>query len=446
MNKNLLRSITPILPIALLTLWSLLAQGLTLKSDTLHYEILLTNKMINSIHLNKKFIPSIDITAKRLILLSTNDQFYLLGWGGIVPLGKKTTGNIGSYAFTSDRLLMAIRNNELCSFDSAGTLSKLFKLPDEGMGISPGKYVMYVYDRNKNLHKNALYVIAKGGKYTRLFEVPAPIMSVAELNNSILFATGNALFSYDLKDKQMKALAVLEKEREITSIAVDSSNNRIYFSTQNAVYAIKDSTAVIITNEFGGILRSFNKGLIVFNPDKKLLIRITGLEDKITSKILALKAAAKDKKTQIKPAKTDSVSSVSEKPVKPALTKNETPVPPPPVPEKETLKQPEPEVSGSPGRELHVPANTIRAEKFISNASGNLVKGKTYILKKDFSQPIDFLNNLPDGSVLKLVGSDAGIIKSWKVVKPSDGSFALIDSKLYMYFEQAHVWLLKPTQ
>jgi len=42
---------------------------------------------------------------------------------------------------------------------------------------------------------------------------------------------------------------------------------------------------------------------------------------------------------------------------------------------------------------------------------------------------------LPDGSILRLVGPDAGLNTSWEVVQPLDGSSAIIDSKLYMYFK-----------
>lgn len=297
MYKNLIKNIRTIILTAFITLWSLVAHGLPVNNDSLRYEILLTNKMLTDIHLNEKFITSIDITSKRLILLSTTDQFYLLGWGGMAPFGKKVSGNICSYAFTPDSLLMTIRNNEICSFDSLGNLSRLFQLPGEGMGISAGKYVMYVYDRNKEQSKHALYVIARGGKYTKLFEVPAPISSVVELNNSILFAAGNAVFSFNLRNKELKALAVLPENKEIKSIAADSSGSRIYLSTENSVYGIKDSSAVIITNEFGGVLRFFNNGLIVFNPEKKFLVRISGIEDNIASRIQAMKAPAINKPT-----------------------------------------------------------------------------------------------------------------------------------------------------
>ena len=60
------------------------------KNDSLRFEILLSSKMLNEIHLDVNLINSVGITSNRLILLSTHDQFYVLGWGGIIPLGKRS--------------------------------------------------------------------------------------------------------------------------------------------------------------------------------------------------------------------------------------------------------------------------------------------------------------------------------------------------------------------
>jgi len=265
------------------------------KNDSIRFEVLLTNNMLKEFKVNENFIHSIEITPGRLILLSTSSQFYVLGWGGIKSAGEKASGNICSYAFTSDKLLMAIQNNELCSMDTHGSLSNLFNLPSHGMGISTGKYVMYVYDRQKEKTKQSVYLIAHGGKYTKLFEVTKPINSLVEFNNSLLVATENAVFRFNPKNKELKIAVALPREKEIQSLAVDTLNNRVYFSTDSMVYALKDTNVVIVTDQFGGILRYFNGGLLVFNPEKKFLIRIVGLEGKIASIKQPMKTAANDK-------------------------------------------------------------------------------------------------------------------------------------------------------
>lgn len=278
----------------LIAIWTIEAIGMPNKGDTLRYEILLSKRILKEEKLNDNFINSLDITSKRLILLSSKERFYLLGWGGIVPFGNKVFGNIGSFAFTPDSLLMTVRNDELCYFDAKGGISKLYKLPNQSMGICAGKYLMYVYDRNEDQNEHALYAIAKGGKYTKLFEVPSPITSAVEMNTSILFAARNGLYSFKPKNKELKALAIVKKGQKIQSIAVDSLKKIIYFSTDSTIYALKDSNKIILGNKYGGTLRYFKNGLLVFNPERELLVRISGIGDKLT---LSQKPAENTKKT-----------------------------------------------------------------------------------------------------------------------------------------------------
>ncbi len=283
--------------VALIILCSMTLRGLPFKGDSLRFEVLLSSKMVRNIQPYPYFINSIEIGSNEIILLSSKDQFYLLGFGIIKPVCNKVPDKISSYAYTSDNLLMVIRNDEICTFDSIENLSKLIQLPRKGMGISAGKHVMYIYDRSNEQSKHSLFVLAQGGKYKKLFEAPAPIQSVVEMNNSILFATKHALFHYNPKNSEVKTLAALSKGKEINSITVDTISNRIYFSTNKAVYAIKDSSTILITDRLGGVLRFFNDGLIIFNPEKRLLIRLVGIEHEVASLKLSIKPVANNTQT-----------------------------------------------------------------------------------------------------------------------------------------------------
>ena len=265
---------------SLSVLAAVVANALPVKDGSLRYEVLLTGKMLDDAKLNAPFIKTLDITYSRFILLSTNDRFYLLGWGGIEPMGQRIAGTISSFACASDGLLMVVREKELCYMDRRGNLARLFGLPSRSMGIACGKNVMYAYDRGRDRRGSSLYAIARGRKYTKLLETPAPINSVAEMNNAILFATGSALFSYNIANKELSPLFALPKEQEIISIAADAASGKIYFSTAGKFYLMNDKGASLISDQFGGVLRYFDNGLIVFDPGKKLLIRIVGLGGK----------------------------------------------------------------------------------------------------------------------------------------------------------------------
>ncbi|MRR21711.1 hypothetical protein EG830_01870 [bacterium] len=252
-------------------------------NDTLRYEILMNKTMLKELNIHDAFTGTMDITANRLLLISSANQFYLAGWGGLVPFGKPVQGNIDAFAFTHDSALMVIRKNELCWFDSESRLSLLFRLPEEGMKISGGDRVMYIYNASGIVDKYALYVIAQGGMYSKLLEMPSPISGVMEMGNSLLFSSGSILFDFDLKTRNLKSVTVLPADKQINSFAADKKTGRIYLSAGQAIYALKDSGAVLISDDLSGTLRFFEDGLLVFNPEDQTIIRIIGLEHEIAS-------------------------------------------------------------------------------------------------------------------------------------------------------------------
>ena len=251
--------------------------------DSLSFEVILTEEMLSNSDLKGRFINSMDITPERLILLSTPDQYYLLGWGGMIPLGKRMTREIQSFAYTPDGLLMTVRGNELCSFDSLGNLSAMLRLPRQGMGISAGQDVMYLFDRNPGQKAYPLYVMARGGKYLKLLETPDPITSVAETDDAVLFASAANLYSVNPSTKELKLLFTEGNDKTILSVTNDRTNDIAYFSTSDEVFAVKGSDLGVISEKAGGILKYFN-GLIVFDPATKLMIRILGLEEELARK------------------------------------------------------------------------------------------------------------------------------------------------------------------
>lgn len=251
--------------------------------DSLSFEVILTGEMLSDSDLKGRFISSMDITPERLILLSTPDQYYLLGWGGMIPLGKRMTREIQSFAFTPDGLLLTVRGNELCNFDSLGNLSVMFRLPRQGMGISAGEEVIYLFDRNPGQKLYPMYVMARGGKYLKLLETPDPVASVAETDETVLFAAGSSLYSVNPLNKEIRLLFTEENDKRILSVTYDRTNDIAYFSTADKIFAARDANLGIVSEKAGGILQYFN-GLIVFDPDSKQVIRILGLEEALSPK------------------------------------------------------------------------------------------------------------------------------------------------------------------
>lgn len=315
----------------------------SIKNDTLRIEVLLNKSIIKEFKESVNFISDFEVTPSKNIILSSSNQLYILGWGGFEAFGSKPWGAISSFEYSTSGLLMVIRNNELCYLDTSGKLNKLYKLPNQNMSLCKGQYAMYVFDRNSAKPVNSIYAIAYGGKYVKLLEVPKPIYSLIEVDNSLLFANDNAIMNYNLKTKEIKAIVALPNNNIIKSIAFDSKSNRLFFSTDSVIYSIKDGKYKVITNKFGGELKIIDNSLTVFDSKNQILVSITGIENHLTSNETSFKSMSSNSlspvpitpKIEAKASLTSTITSVSTNTFTPAVTVN-TIIP---TPTKEEVKQ-----------------------------------------------------------------------------------------------------------
>jgi hypothetical protein len=253
------------------------------QKDSLRYEVMLNGNMLDSTLKKERFIDAIDISPNKYITLSTGKTVYLLGWGGISKLGKDVEGSsINSYAYSKDGLLMAVKSNVLFYMNDQGKLDTLVQLPKANMGISAGRDVIYLFDQNRDDKPHKLYAFAKGGKYKQLLVSPKPITTVVEMNDSIYMAIGSGVFSLSPNNNAMNLVAGFQKESEIRSMTVDSVNSILYIATQEGIYALQDRSLVYVTGDFGGgMIKYFNNGLVIFNPETNDIIRIVNINKSI---------------------------------------------------------------------------------------------------------------------------------------------------------------------
>jgi hypothetical protein len=252
------------------------------QKDSLRYEVMLNSGMLDSTLKRERFISALDISPGKYITLSTADKIYLLGWGGIQQLGKTQKGNLSSYAYTKEGLLMAVKEDILSCLNTQGDLDTLMRLPRSKMGISAGKEVMYLFDQSRDDKQYKLYALAKGGKYKRLLVSPRPITTVLEMSDSLYLAIGSGVFSFSPQSNALNLVAGFQKESEIKSMTVDPQNEILYIATREGIYARKNNSLVYVTGDFGGgMIKYFNGGLIIFNPETCDIIRIVNIAKSI---------------------------------------------------------------------------------------------------------------------------------------------------------------------
>ena len=239
-------------------------------------DILLNKAMLNEDAINIKFINSIDYTPNGFLLLASSNQFYMLGIGGLPPVFKKSEIEIDAYTVTQGNALWVVSGDQLYYMDSIGALSILYKLPVSKAGIVSGNdvHTAYIYDRTLQKGKKE-YAIYRSSdvQCTRLASTTAPILSAYEYKTSLLFSSDNKIICADEKTQTFFDLFTLPQKQNIISITGDEVNHAIYFSTSDTIYRIKEGKLEYINTEFGGRLKYDGEGLLVFNPEKSLIVR-----------------------------------------------------------------------------------------------------------------------------------------------------------------------------
>ena len=252
--------------------------GYTQDTKSVKADILLDNIFLNQLSIDTRFINSIEYTPKGFIILSSANRFYFLGVGGMAPIFEKwkIKTDIESFTVTADGILTVVSGNALYQANSKQSFIKLQNLPDSNMGITSKYNNVYVFDRTfkKNKKDYSIYQISKDKKTVPLVKIPTPVLSVLELPSQLIFSTKNMLFSVDIKTKKLYHILALPYDGDIISIVGDTINHAFYFSTDQMIYRIKDDNIEIISNDFGGILKYDGEGLVIFNPEKKLIIRL----------------------------------------------------------------------------------------------------------------------------------------------------------------------------
>lgn len=295
-------------------------------NGSLKVEILLNKALLNE-YGNNNFINSFVLTKNKNILLSTENQFYIVGLGEVDKIGPIQNGKINAFEFTNKGVLLAVKNNEVCFLDTSSKLNFAYKIPESNFKLSRGKYSYYLYENNKTKNKNTVYNLKDKQGYVKLLEMPKAINSLIEFGDKLLLCNENGLFEFNLIDKTIHLVTNLPKDEIILSICADTLNKRIYFSSPRALYSIKNNIINVVNPNNGGELKYYDDGLFVFDNKNNILLKYIGLDKHFeevnkkttTSNLVPKSDSIKKVATEIKstgnvktvPSTTTSASSVS---------------------------------------------------------------------------------------------------------------------------------------
>ncbi|MCL2650085.1 MAG: hypothetical protein FWD60_03535 [Candidatus Azobacteroides sp.] len=260
-----------------LIIWLLSALAHAQEVRDIELDLLLSEHMLKDLSIKTEFINSIDYTSDGFLLLSSSNQFYILGIGYMENLFNPTKKMIESYTVTPEGKLYIVSGKGLCKIDTLGNFIKIYSLPNVNMGIASGNSSIYLFDQSIQEDKQdySLFSLNKNLDRTKLVTMNAPIKSVYEYDVNVFFTAKNKLYCTNEQMKSFVEILTLPQESDtIISIIGDSEHHAFYISTKDAIYRIKESKVELVSNEFGGILKYDGEGLLVFNPEKQLIVRL----------------------------------------------------------------------------------------------------------------------------------------------------------------------------
>jgi tetratricopeptide (TPR) repeat protein len=251
-------------------------------------DVFLNENMMKSTNLSVKFNSSIDYTSGNFLLLSSSNQFYALGLNGVFPVLNKTKNRIDAFSIaTSDSILLFVSNKALYQPDTDGKMVKITDLPSAKMGVASDEDEIYLFEQAdvKDKKEYSLYSLSRMFGLTELISVKTPINSVLKYQSELLFTSKDKIYyvvedkdideyEYEVKYTYEEFFTLSDENSTIISLSGDVENQALYFSTADTVYCIKDNQLDYVCTDFGGTLRYDGKGLLIFNPEKSLVVRL----------------------------------------------------------------------------------------------------------------------------------------------------------------------------
>lgn len=218
-------------------------------------------------------VDSVAVTPNGVAVVGDGKNLWAVGASEIQQIAK--IHGLTSFAFSPEGLLVGVRARDLVYFDpKTGDVKTIFSLPGDGMRIVPGRRDHFYIFGAEAKERYGLYELLPGRKVVKIVSSPVPITSVARVEDRTLLVAGGAL--YAVSGTQLRLIAG-EPNGGLTSVGVDEAGERIYLSDSARIFEIQRSGTAALFGDLGGTLYWCDGGLLVFNPGKRLLVRLVGL-------------------------------------------------------------------------------------------------------------------------------------------------------------------------
>lgn len=276
------------------------------ENDNIKADVFMTKKQLQTAQMDITFIPEFIKIPNNFIFLSSEQNLYILGREGLMKIliysdvNSFTLSSMGEFYFIQGDVLKKLN-------EPTNELIEVTNLPKPNMRISTGENALYIFDNEKisNSNNYSIYKLFSNNDYIKIIDVPSIINSVVEVENYVLFSTENKLYAVDIENKAVKEIAALHNENDkIISVNWDNTNNALYFSSEQAIFRMKEGKVDCVNDQFSGMLQCDDVGLVIFNPKEQFVVRIHNSALFSSSSITSTTPKSNTQPNETKPALT----------------------------------------------------------------------------------------------------------------------------------------------
>ncbi len=217
--------------------------------------------------------PQFEVIDGRHIVVQTRDG-NLFDLTGQQALPAHAPLRIESFAVSAG-LLVTVRGDRLGWYDD-GAIRERIRLPSPGMQVVAGpRQRLYAFGPQG---QGSVVYLLDDARVIRLLELEhGRIAAFAAIGERVFFAVEHAIYTA-AKGERPALLFVAKVEPPIRSLAADPVAGLLYFSAGETVYAMRAGVAISILRGLAGVLRYSRDGLFVMDPERRWLVKLTGLE------------------------------------------------------------------------------------------------------------------------------------------------------------------------
>lgn len=225
--------------------------------------------------------PGFEVTSRGSVLMQSGKELVELEGNADDLTVDKVTGDLpapDNFALDQDDVLLTISGQYFGQFED-GKYTEAVPLPSRGMRLmsSANPRTVYMVGPDGETSRR-LYVYYEDGALDIVAQVPDPITAVADNKSAIYFSTQREIFRATKSSLDL-VIRVTESDGPIVALAASPDDKLLYFSNGKRVYAMKGLTAIALVSNAGGNIRLRNGTLHLWDPNRKLLVALSKLED-----------------------------------------------------------------------------------------------------------------------------------------------------------------------